>query len=100
MKKFVCIVLIGTLVMLLFACAAQDADVLGEWQSSITPEITVVFREDGTVSDYWEGELMETYTYEASQNEITVDQNGELYTLELKENKLYFMEEELYEKIS
>ena len=96
MKKLT--VLMCMMVLLTLAACTKTAELAGKWQSLITPEITIEFRDDGTLNEYWEDVPTASYIYETNETSVTVDQNGDRYTLERKGDKLVYMGEALYQK--
>lgn len=96
MKKTAVFLLMCVVFVALIGCSQGEPSHLGEWQSSITEEITLRIKSDGTIEEYWEDILTATYPYELGENAIIVDQSGDHYTLLLEGDALTYMGETLY----
>lgn len=77
-------------------CSQDEQSVKGKWQSAITQEITIEFKEDGVLNEYLEDKLNTSYSYKQDGNSVTVDQSVEVFTLTMEDDKLLYNGEILY----
>lgn len=99
MKKALVIAATVILTASLAACSGGASPVAGKWQSAITPEITIVFKDDGALEEYWHSTLAATYSYKQRGTQLAVDQVVEQYTLTIDGDALVYGGETLYTRI-
>lgn len=96
MRKIPHYLLFCLFMFILVGCTKKAVSIIGVWQSENADEITVEFKRDGTLTEYWQDVVTAEYTYEVGGDQVTINQNGDLYTVTIEDGTLIYMGDIIY----
>ena len=99
-KRSYILFFIVMVIVILAGCAKSAPSIVGRWQSTITEEITVEFNSNGTVTEYWEDSVTnDESTYSMDGDKVSINQNGDIFVVDLIGDELVYMDETIYTRI-